>query len=147
MIRPALGTLAVLVTSLLTAGCVSTSSKTFADLNRDHPKFESQDCQVAADDTRIHDELKLIRTLISPVAVALSGGMLLPAVVVANVSLDTADRLDASRMEVHCGGEGKTSIDIAQGVVGGAAFGLATGGVMKAVPLPVPTMTGTTPSK
>lgn len=129
------------------AGCVSTSSSTFAELNRDHPKFQSQDCQTAADDTRVHDELKLLRTLLSPIAVAVSGGMLLPAVVVANVSFDTADRVDASRMELHCGGEGKTAVDIAQGVVGGAALGLATGSVMKAVPLPVPSLTGTTPSK
>lgn len=139
--------IARLLLCLPLAGCVSTSSSTFADLNRDHPKFASQDCQTAADETRVHDELKLLRTLFSPIAVALSGGMLLPAVVVANVSLDTADRLDASRMEIHCGGEGKTSIDIAQGVVGGAAFGLATSGVMKAVPLPIPSLTGTTPSK
>ncbi|MBU3724288.1 MAG: hypothetical protein FGM18_02105 [Burkholderiaceae bacterium] len=130
-------------------GCVSVSSSTFAELRRDHPKFESQDCQVAADDTRIHDELKLLRTLISPVVVALSGGLLLPAVVVANASLDTADRLDASRMEVHCGGEGKTSFDIAQGVVGNAALGLATGAAVNAVgaPLPLPAMGGGTPSK
>lgn len=148
MFRPALGAIAVLLTASLTAGCVSTSSKTFAELDRDHPKFESKDCQAAADDTRIHDEIKLMRTLISPVAVMISGGLLLP-VVVANVSLDTADRLDASRMEVHCGGQGKSGVDIAQGVVGGAAFGLATGAAMNAVgPLPFPTMpTGTTPSK
>lgn len=133
---------------LLLAGCVSTSSSTFAELDRNHPKFQSQDCQTAADDTRVHDELKLIRTMISPIAVVLSGGVLLPAVVVANVSLDTADRLDASRMEVHCGGEGKTAVDIAQDVVGGAALGLATGTAMHAVgPLPVPAMTGATPTK
>lgn len=147
MFRPALGVIAVLLTASLTAGCVSTSSKTFAELDRDHPKFESKDCRVAADDTRVHDELKLLRSLISPLAVMISGGLLVP-VVVANVSFDTADRLDASRMEVHCGGEGKSAIDIAQGVVGGAAFGLATGAAMNAVgPLPVPTMTGATPSK
>lgn len=147
MRKPALSTIAVLVTSLSLAGCVSISSKTFAGLNRDHPKFDSQDCQVAADDTRVHDELKLMRTLISPVAVMISGGLFLP-VLAANVSLDTVDRLDASRMEVHCGGEGKTAFDIAQGVVGGAAFGIATGAAMNAVgPLPFPTIPGTTPSK
>ena len=134
----------LLVLCLPLAGCVSTSSSTFADLDREHPKFQSQGCQTAADDTRIHDELKLIRMVASPVAVILSGGMLLP-VVVANVGLDTVDRVDASRLEIHCGGEGKTATQIAEGVVTGAAIGLATGAAIGAAVGPVtPSSVGAT---
>ena len=131
----------------LLAGCASTSSKTFAKLDRDHPAFYSDACRTAADDTRLHDELKLARMIASPVALVLSGGVLLPAVIAANAGLDTADRIDASRMEIHCGGKGKTAGEIATGVVGGAALGLATGPALNAVvPVQLPAGFGPTPS-
>lgn len=138
----------LLVLCLPLAGCVSTSSSTFADLDRNHPKFQSQGCQTAAEDTRIHDELKLMRVVASPLAVMLSGGILLPAVVAANVGLDTVDRVDASRLEIHCGGEGKTAAQIAEGVVTGAAIGLATGAAVGSVsPVSVPPMVGPSSSR
>jgi len=125
--------IAFAVAPLLLTGCLSTSSRTFADLDRDHPDFHSYACKNAADDTRIHDELKLLRMVVSPVAVVLSGGTLLPAVIATNAGLDAADRVDASRMGVHCGGAGKSVGEIAQGVVGGAALGIVTGPAMNAV--------------
>jgi uncharacterized protein YceK len=132
---------------VLISGCASTSSKTFSKLDRDHPAFHSDACRTAADDTRLHDELKLARMIASPVALVLSGGVLLPAVIAANAGLDTADRIDASRMEIHCGGKGKTAGEIATGVVGGAALGIVTGPAVNAVaPVPLPTGLGPTPS-
>jgi len=132
---------------VLISGCASTSSKTFSKLDRDHPAFHSDACRTAADDTRLHDELKLARVIASPVALVLSGGVLLPAVIAANAGLDTADRIDASRMEIHCGGKGKTAGEIATGVVGGAALGIVTGpAVNAAAPVPLPTGLGPTPS-
>ncbi|MFN4899943.1 MAG: hypothetical protein ACK5GG_00670 [Betaproteobacteria bacterium] len=132
---------------VLISGCASTSSKTFSKLDRDHPAFHSDACRTAADDTRLHDELKLARVIASPVALVLSGGVLLPAVIAANAGLDTADRIDASRMEIHCGGKGKTAGEIATGVVGGAALGIVTGPAVNAVaPVPLPTGLGPTPS-
>jgi len=132
---------------VLISGCASTSSKTFSKLDRDHPAFHSDACRTAADDTRLHDELKLARVIASPVALVLSGGVLLPAVIAANAGLDTADRIDASRMEIHCGGKGKTAGEIATGVVGGAALGIVTGPAVNAVaPVSLPTGLGPTPS-
>ena len=131
----------------LLSGCASTSSKTFSALDRDHPAFHSDACRTAADDTRLHDELKLARMIASPVALVLSGGVLLPAVIAANAGLDTADRIDASRMEIHCGGKGKTAGEIATGVVGGAALGIVTGPAVNTVaPVPLPAGLGPTPS-
>ena len=114
-------------------GCASTSGEAFSRLDRSKPEFETQECQGAIRDAGVHDEIKIVRTLVSPVAVVLSGGLLLPAVFVANVGLDTVDRVDASKMELACGGEGKTASEIALGVAKGAAFGLATGAAGNAV--------------
>ncbi len=108
------------------SGCASTSAHTFANLDRSHPSYHSDECKRAIRDTEVHDDIKLLRSVASPVALILSAGALLPAIFVANVGLDTVDRVDASKMEVHCGGEGQTTGKIAQEVAKGAAFGLAT---------------------
>ncbi len=113
-------------TLLALTGCASTSGSTFAKLDRSHPSYESEQCQAAIRDTAIHDEIKLLRSIASPVAVVLSGGTLLPAVLAANVGLDAVDRVDASKMDVHCGGEGQSAGQITLDVAKGAAFGLAT---------------------
>ena len=114
-------------------GCASTSGEAYSQLDRSRPEYHSEQCQGAIRDIEVHDGLKLVRSVVSPVAVVLSGGMLLPAVFAANVGLDTVDRVDASKMEVVCGGEGKSAEQIATGVVKGAAFGLATGAAGNAV--------------
>jgi hypothetical protein len=116
------------ITSLVigSTGCASYAGKKFATLDRENPRYETQSCQTAVRAIEVHDDLKIARTVVSPIALVLSGGLLLPAVFAANVGLDTADRIDASRMEKHCGGKGETPGQIATGVVKGAAFGLAT---------------------
>jgi uncharacterized protein YceK len=137
----------LLLTVWILGGCASTSSRTFSGLNRDHPAFHSDEFRIAAEDTRVHDELKLVRMIASPVALVLSAGSLLPAVIAANAGLDTADRIDASRMEIHCGGKGKSAGEIATGVVGGAALGIVTGPALKAVaPIQLPAGLGPVPS-
>lgn len=115
------------------SGCASTSGQTFATLNRDHPAYESEQCQSAIRETEVHDDLKIVRIIVSPVAVIASGGLLLPAVFAANVGLDTFDRVDASKMDRRCGGEGQSAGQIAEGVVKGAAFGLATNAAGSAI--------------
>ena len=123
-----------LVCSLLAlVGCASTSGSTFAKLDRSHPSYESEQCQGAIRDTAVHDEIKLLRSIASPIAVVISGGTLLPAVLVANVGLDAVDRVDASKMDVHCGGEGQSAGQITLDVAKGAAIDLATSAAGSAV--------------
>jgi hypothetical protein len=109
-----------------TTGCASYAGHKYSKLDRDNPKYQTESCQKAVRAIEFHDEAKIVRSVFSPIALILSAGTLLPAVFAANVGLDTADRVDASRMEVHCGGKGYTPGEIATGVAKGAAFGLAT---------------------
>ena len=131
--QPRLPVLTALACAASLLGCASTSGEAYSQLDRSRPEYHSEQCQGAIRDIEVHDGLKLVRSVVSPVAVLLSGGMLLPAVFAANVGLDTVDRVDASKMEVVCGGEGKSAEQIATGVVQGAAFGLATGAAGNAV--------------
>ena len=143
--QPRLPVLTALACAASLLGCASTSGEAYSQLDRSRPEYHSEQCQGAIRDIEVHDGLKLVRSVVSPVAVVLSGGaeqprdlqlsggMLLPAVFAANVGLDTVDRVDASKMEVVCGGEGKSAEQIATGVVKGAAFGLATGAAGNAV--------------
>ncbi len=57
----------------------------------------------------------------------------MPAVLAANVGLDAVDRVDASKMDVHCGGEGQSAGQIVQDVAKGAAIDLATSAAGSAV--------------
>jgi hypothetical protein len=109
------------------AGCASQSAQSFANLDRNNPAYQSERCQQAIRDAEIHDDIKLGRMLASPVALILSGGLLLPAVLAANVGLSTVDHVDAAKLDWQCGGKGKTNQEILESVARGAAFDLATG--------------------
>jgi hypothetical protein len=117
----------VLVSCILLTGCASQSSQSFAGLDRTNPAYESEMCQQAIRDAEIHDDIKLGRLVASPVAVILSGGLLLPAVLAANVGLNTVDHVDAARLDWKCGGKGKTHEEVAGGIARDTLFGIFTG--------------------
>ena len=87
-------------------------------------------CQQAIRDAEIHDDIKLGRMVASPVAVILSGGLLLPAVLAANVGFNTVDHVDAAKLDWQCGGKGKTQEEVARGVARDTVFGIFTGAAL-----------------
>lgn len=112
------------------AGCASESELAAIRLDTSHPLYKSEACQQALSAVESHKDAKTVSNVATPVLVVLSAGLLLP-VVAANAGLDTVDRVDASNLEMRCGGKGKTKEEITEKVVGGAAFGLAGGVVGK----------------
>jgi hypothetical protein len=120
----------VLLLSFALAGCASESELAAIRLDTTHPLYKSQACQQALSTVESHKEAKSVSTVAMPVLVFLSAGLLLP-VVAANAGLDTVDRVDASNLEMRCGGKGKSKEEITEKVVGGAALGLAGGVVGK----------------
>ena len=118
--------IAVSLVSTALCGCASESELTAIRLDTSHPLYASESCQQSLNGARMHQDAKLATSVVTPVLVLLSGGLLLP-LVGANAVLDTADRIDASNLATRCGGKGKTADQIAEGVVQGAAFGLVTG--------------------
>jgi hypothetical protein len=120
----------VILFAIALTGCASESELAAIRLDTGHPLYKSEACQHALSKVQNHKEAKSVSTVATPVLVFLSGGLLLP-VVAANAGLDTVDRVDASNLEMRCGGKGKSREEITEKVVGGAALGLAGGAVGK----------------
>ena len=120
----------VILFGIALTGCASESELAAIRLDTNHPLYKSEACQHALSTVQNHKEAKSVSTVATPVLVFLSGGLLLP-VVAANAGLDTVDRVDASNLEMRCGGQGKSREEITEKVVGGAALGLAGGAVGK----------------
>lgn len=115
--------------SVFLVACASQSSKTIAGLDKSKPAFRSESCAKAVETADRQEDIKLTRTVASPLLVLLSGGVLAVPVVAANVGLDVADNINASDISVACGGEAKSTKEIAVNVGRGAAMGLTTGGL------------------
>ena len=115
---------AVLLTCLALSACTSQSRKTSSNLDMNHPRYASRECQMALGRAQLHDNIKQSRVMASPVAVLLSGGSLLLPVLAVNAGLDTVDHLEASDISVYCGGPETPNGEIAKEVLMGVGFGM-----------------------
>ncbi|MFM7483975.1 MAG: hypothetical protein ACKO2S_06930, partial [Burkholderiaceae bacterium] len=129
----------LVLSSLLLAaltGCASQSEMTAIRLDRDNPKFKSAGCQDSLSSAETHKDIKMARTIASPVLLFFSGGLLIP-VVAANAGLDTVDHVDAAKIAESCGGKPQTKAEMATDVAVGAAVGVATSAI-NPITLPTP---------
>lgn len=113
----------------LMGGCASHSSNAVLFLDAEKPQYQTADCQRALQDASVHDDIKLTRMFVTPVAVFLSGGVLALPAIAANAGLDTADHLSASYISQTCGGQGKSAEQIGTEVAKGVAVGVVLSGV------------------
>lgn len=113
--------------------CVSTSRATARALDDTHPLYASDECQDAIEAASIHQDLYTGRMILTPVLVVLTAGAAAPLMMGSNVLLDAADRVDASDLSEECGGDGRSTGEIAAAVAGHAALGAATGAALNGV--------------
>ncbi|MBU3694471.1 MAG: hypothetical protein FGM40_06535 [Rhodocyclaceae bacterium] len=113
--------------------CSSTSRATAKALDEGKPQFASETCQQAIRSNQVHQTLYIGRLIATPVIVVLTAGSAAPLLIGGNVAMDTADRVDASKMSQTCGGPGRTGGQIATDVAGNAALGAATGAALDGV--------------
>lgn len=132
-LRAAAPMLLLAALSLPLAGCVSTSRATAKALDESRPQYATHDCQQSIRSTDLHEDLYIGRVIASPVLLILTAGAAAPLVIGGNVALDTADRIDASKMSETCGGPGRSAGEIASDVAGNAALGAATGAALDGV--------------
>lgn len=124
-----------LMSCLLLSGCASQSSKAVAKLDPEDFLFHMRECREARASTQDFDLLKRAKTVLSPLVVVMTGGLLAGPVLAANAGLETADHVNASNITVACGGAPKNMSEIAAEVALDAAIGVATGGVDVVGPL------------
>ena len=115
------------------SGCASHSSNAALFLDPDKAQYQTTDCQRALNDAQVHDDIKLTRMFVTPVAVFLSGGVLALPAIAANAGLDTADHLSASYISQACGGQSKSVEEIGTEVAKGVAIGVVVSGVTAGV--------------
>jgi hypothetical protein len=123
--------------SVFLVACASQSSKTVASLDKSKSAFKSESCSKAVETVDRQEDIKLTRTVASPLLVVLSGGLLAVPVVAVNVGLDVADNVNASDIAVACGGEAKSTKEIVVNVGRGAAMSLTTGGLNGGISTPI----------
>ena len=122
----------VMVLVALLAGCASQTRLAVNSLDDSHPGRSSPVCEHATRLAGLHDDIKLSRTVGSPVLVMAVGGAAFIPVWLLNMGLDAFDRLDASHVNVSCGYEPTPTQNIAEGVILGGGFNLFTSGIKPA---------------
>lgn len=124
------------LSAVFLVACASQSSKTVSTLDKSRAAYATEDCAKAIHTADTQENIKLGRTITSPLLAVLSGGILAVPIIAANIGLDVADNINASDIAVACGGESKSSKEIAVNVGRGAAMGLMTGGLNGGISTP-----------
>lgn len=116
--------LSCLTCLLLLSACASQSRKTASNLDMNHPRYGSRECQMALGNAQLQDSIKQTRMLASPLVLLLSGGSLFVPLLAVNAGFDTVDHLEASDISVYCGGPETPNGEIAREVLKGVGFGI-----------------------
>lgn len=124
------------LSAVFLVACASQSSKTVSTLDKSSAAYATEDCAKAIHTADTQENIKLGRTITSPLLAVLSGGILAVPIIAANIGFDVADNINASDIAVACGGESKSSKEIAVNVGRGAAMGLMTGGLNGGISTP-----------
>ncbi len=114
----------LLLLCFVLTGCASQSRKTASNLDMNHPRYASRECQMALGNAQLHDSIKHTRALASPLVLLLSGGSMFVPLLAVNAGLDTVDHLEASDISVYCGGPETPNREIAKEVIKGVGFGI-----------------------
>ena len=120
---------AILLIPLLTSGlsgCASYTAVAAKKLDPNHPRYQRQDCAATiAKKVEVQEDIKLARTIATPVVLLLSAGLALP-VVAANIGLDVNDQKTAAHLTEQCSDKKVGNEDIALEVGKNAALSVVT---------------------
>lgn len=123
-------------------GCMSHSFKASSSLDIKHQKYESLECRSAVNKSEVHQNLKVIRTIISPLFVIGSGGLLALPVVAANGVAEFSDNFHSIDVVELCSDAQKNKSSVM--IDSSANFGInvMTSGIgVGSLRLPIPAST------
>lgn len=118
----------ILLASFL-GGCASHSKKAVDSLDTNHAKYQTAECQRALSNAQMHEDIKLARTVASPIAVIATGGLLAIPMIVANGGSDVADNIHSSDVLATCSDRNKSNLEIAADSTTNIGLSIATGGL------------------
>lgn len=101
--------LAITCSSLFFVSCASHSFKAVSSLDVSNEKFQSAECKNTLKVADRHQNMKLFRVVISPIAVLGTGGLLVLPVVAANSLADVTDNLHSASVLESCSDSKKTN--------------------------------------
>ena len=120
---------AILLIPLLTSGlsgCASYTAVAAKKLDPNHPRYQREECVASVEKkVEVQEDIKLARTVATPVVLLLSAGLALP-VVAANVGLDVNDQRTAAQLTELCSDKKVGNEDIAIEVGKNAALSAVT---------------------
>lgn len=120
---------AVVVWVALLTGCASQTRLVVNGLDASDPAYSQEACQQSKPLADLQDDIKLVRTLGSPLVLFMSGPAALLPVLATNVGLDALDHMDASQVSVNCGGFETPTYNMVERVMLGLGLNVLTPGL------------------
>jgi hypothetical protein len=111
----------------LWVGCASHSTQMARDLDKSKPEYRSAACQQTLGEVWVHQDIKNITTVSTPVLALAAGPVMAVPLFLAHVGLGAVDRVDAATLARRCGAPVPGVLDISTGVATDAALGVLGG--------------------
>ena len=111
------------------AGCASQTRSVVDGLDVKDPAYTQEACQQSRALADTYDDIKVTRTIGSPLILVMAGPAAFLPVLAANVGLDTLDHLDASHVSVVCGGFETPTYNMMERVFLGLGLNVLTQGI------------------
>ncbi len=131
----------------VTQGCASHSSEMARQLDKSKPEYRSAACQQTLGEVWIHQDIKNVTTVSTPVLALAAGPVMALPLLIAHVGLGAADRLDASTLAQRCGAPPPGALEITTGVATDAALGVLGGSAGTAVGKSLPAGSAPLPAR
>jgi hypothetical protein len=128
-------------------GCASHTTETAKQLDKSKPEYQSRACQQTLGEVWIHQDIKNVTTVATPVLAFAAGPVSAIPLLMAHVGLGAADRVDAATLASRCGGPAPGVVTIGAGIASDAALGILGGSAGAAVGKTLPAPVSPAPSR
>jgi hypothetical protein len=129
--------LTIIFSSFFFSACASHSFKAASNLDVSDKKFESDHCQKTLKVADRHQNMKLLRVVLSPIAVLGTGGLLTLPVLAANSVAEVTDNFHSASVLESCSNSKKSNETILADSATNIGINFLSGGIgIKGINLP-----------
>ena len=113
------------------SACASYSQKAAQNLDKEHEKYASQECQEKLTSASTHQNIKNGQMILMPALAVLTGGTIMLPLLATNLTLGYQDNKNSSEIMFSCNGISKTDNEIIDDTMINGLIHVATGGLIK----------------